>query len=183
MLEIHKDKAPDFFKDWLKNNQEHGQLLKEFILEKEQQQVCCYCEKGITSLNDSHIEHIRPRDKFPQLKNNYQNLVVSCITPGRCGNAKGNKFNKHFIVPTEENPGEFLTYSPNGEIRAIDNNKKAAVTIEILNLNTPRLVGARRTLFIRLNNMKETFTDFQEFFKEYPTFIKYFKDYYLELPI
>lgn len=183
MLEIHKDETPGFFKDWVEDNQKHGQQLKEFILQKEQQQVCCYCEKGITSHNDSHIEHIRPRDKFPQLKNNYQNLVVSCITPGRCGNAKGNKFNKHFIVPTEENPEEYLTYSPNGEIRAIDNNKKATVTIEILNLNAPRLVGARRTLFIRLNDMKETFTTFQEYFNEYPTFIKYFKDNYLERPI
>ena len=179
MLEIKKVKPPDFFGSWIKDKREYGQRLKEFILEKEQENVCCYCEKGTASdIKESHIEHIRPRDKFPKLKNDYHNLVVSCQTAKRCGNAKGNQFNKDFIVPTEENPGEYLTYSPNGEIRADGDNRKGIETINILNLNAPSLVGARRKLFRELHSMKDSIENFAQYFNEYPTFINYFKENY-----
>ena len=179
MLEIKKVKTPDFFNSWIKDKKEHGQRLKEFILENEQQNVCCYCEKRITPDNDhSHLEHIRPRSKFPQFKNDYKNIVVSCQTAKRCGNAKGDQFNEYFIVPTEENPGEYLTYSPNGKIRAIGDNSKGNETINILKLNAPSLVGARRALFFKLHAMRDAIDDFEKYFNEYPTFIKYFKDNY-----
>ncbi|MCX6579232.1 MAG: TIGR02646 family protein [Candidatus Aminicenantes bacterium] len=176
MLEIKKVEPPTFFKSWVKDKKD-SQRLREFILEKEQQHVCCYCEKGITPDNsDSHLDHVRPQHRFPKLKNDYRNLVVSCQTPGRCGIAKKSKFDDHFIVPTEENPEDYLTYFINGEIRAIDNNKKANVTIEMLNLNAPRLVEVRRALFRQLNDMKNSIADFEIYFNEYPTFIKYFKE-------
>jgi uncharacterized protein (TIGR02646 family) len=180
MLGIKKVRQPDFFDSWIKNKKEFGHQLRKFMLEKEQINVCCYCEKGITDPNDSHIDHIRPQAKFSKLKHHYNNLVVSCQTKGRCGNAKGDKFNKHFIVPTEENPEDYLTYSPNGEIRAINNNIKAIETIDILKLNETKLVGARRTLFIQLNQMRDSLDNFENYFKEHPTFIKYFKENYQE---
>jgi uncharacterized protein (TIGR02646 family) len=178
MLEIKKVEPPTFFNSWVKDKK-NSQRLREFILENEQQHVCCYCEKGITPDNsDSHLDHVRPEHRFPKHKNDYRNLVVSCQTPGRCGIAKKSKFDDDFIVPTEENPGKYLTYFTNGEIRAIENNKKAVVTIKILNLNAPSLVGARRTLFLQLNKMKNSGIDVETNFKEYPTFIKYFKENY-----
>jgi uncharacterized protein (TIGR02646 family) len=184
VLEIKKPNKPDFFELWIKNNKEYGRQLREFMLEKEQINVCCYCEKGITDPNDSHIDHIRPQAKFPKLKHDYNNLVISCQTKGRCGKAKEDKFNEHFIVPTEANPEDYLTYSANGEIIPIDDNKKgtetikAIETIDILKLNAPKLVGARRTLFIQLNQMRDSLDNFENWFKEYPTFIKYFKENY-----
>ncbi len=178
MLEIKKVKTPDFFNSWVENKREHGQRLREFILKKEQKNVCCYCEKGVTPGNDSHLEHIRPRDKFPKLKHDYRNLLVSCQTPGICGKAKGNKFNENFIVPTEKNPEEYLTYSIDGQIKAIDDNNKGIETIDILNLNAPKLVGARRTLFIGLDKMSDSSDNFEQYFKEYPTVVKFFKENY-----
>ena len=179
MLEIKKVKAPDFFSTWVKNKKEHGCQLREFMLRKEQGNVCCYCEKGITPRqDDSHIDHIRPQDKFPQLKSNYDNLVVSCETAARCGKTKKNKFSEYFIVPTEENPEEYLTYSPNGEIKAINDNNKGIETISILNLNAPSLVKTRRTLFIQLKTMSDSLDGFEQYFDEYPTFVKYFKENY-----
>ena len=139
VLEIKKPNKPNFFELWIKNKQEYSYQLREFMLEKEQQNVCCYCEKGITpSVEHSHIEHIRPQSKFKKLQHDYNNLVVSCQTKGRCGNAKGDKFNE------------------------------------------PKLVGARRTLFFQLNQMRDSLDDFENWFKEYPTFIKYFKENYQE---
>lgn len=181
MLEIEKVEKPEFFDSWNKNKEGAGQGIREYILEKEQQYVCCYCEKHVTADGkDSHIEHIRPIDKFSKLEYDYNNLLVSCQTKKRCGHAKGNKFNEWFIIPTEENPGDYLTYSSNGEIRPIDNNKKGRETIKILNLNAAKLKGARKVLFIQLRGMKnaQDFDKFEKHFNEYPTFIKYFKDNY-----
>jgi uncharacterized protein (TIGR02646 family) len=179
MLHIKKDKPPDFFNSWIQNKKEYNQRLREYILEHEQRRVCCYCEKGVKAHpDDSHVEHVRPQDRFPKLKDDYRNLLVSCQTAGRCGNGKGNRFSAHFIVPTEEDSADYLTYSPNGEIRPLGNKKKAAETIGILNLNAYSLVKARRTLFVQLNEMKgsEDFEEILDYFSEYPTFISYFKE-------
>lgn len=179
MLEIKKANVPDFFDSWIKDNKEYSQRLRGFILENEQKNVCCYCEKGISPVQEeSHIDHIRPQDKFPKLKNDYCNLAVSCMTAKRCGNAKGNQFNMDFIVPTEENPGNYLTYSASGEIRSVNDNRKGIETIRMLNLNAPSLVGARRALFLQLNAIKDSIDDFSNYFHEYPTLIKYFKENY-----
>lgn len=181
MLAIKKSKEPEFISSWIDNKKKNSKQLREFMLENEQQHVCCYCEKSVTSGNESyHIDHIRPQDKFPQLKNSYKNLVVSCQTKGRCGIARGSQFSKHFIVPTEENPEEYLTYSLNGEILPIGKNKKASETIGLLNLNASSLVKARRVLFKNLDSMRRSIPteEFENFFEDFPTCIHFFKEQY-----
>jgi len=179
MLEIKKDAPPEFFNSWKKNKVEFNHQLREHVLEKEQSHLCCYCEKAVTAHQDkSHIEPIRPKDKFPKLKNDYNNLAVSCETNGRCGKAKGSRFTENFIVPTEENPASYLTYSFNGEIKAIDGNRKGEETIDILNLNSYKLVKARRAVVRSMDAMRgsNVLNEFENYFKEYPTFIEYLKE-------
>ncbi|MCP4219811.1 MAG: TIGR02646 family protein [bacterium] len=177
MLKIKKADAPDFFASWIKNKPEYGARLREFILDSEQAGMCCYCEKGVSPRNQSsHLEHVRPQDTFPKLKHDYKNLVVSCQTEGRCGKAKGNRFSRDFIVPTEEEPGDYLAYSPNGEIKAIDDNAKAIETIRILKLNVLSLVKARRALFLQLDAMNESVEEFEIYFTEFTTFVNYYKE-------
>jgi uncharacterized protein (TIGR02646 family) len=185
MLAIKKENPPEFFNAWINNKKEFNLRLREHILTKEQSQVCCYCETLIKDYQTKcHIEHLRPRDKFPQLKNDYTNLLISCETADRCGKAKGNQFNEFFIVPTEENPQDYLTYSANGDIKPTaennDENKKALETIRILNLNSPRLKKARRTLLIQLKYLKDSgeVEEIEDYFKDYPTFIAFFKKNY-----
>lgn len=138
MLAIKKNNPPPFFNLWIKNKKDYNHHLRETILENEQAHLCCYCEKEITAHQDcSHIDHIRPQDKFPQLRDSYSNLVVSCEIKDRCGHAKKNQFNELFIVPTEENPGNYLTYSSNGEIMATDKKGKG-------NENYPNFESERR---------------------------------------
>lgn len=183
MLAIEKVDKPGFFDKWINNEEGYSQALREHIIKSEQQDVCCYCEKQISAHGeDSHLEHIRPQSRFPKLAYDYKNLVVSCQTRGRCGDAKGSRFSDHFIVPTEENPADYLTYSPNGEIIPINKNKKGRETLDILNLNAPKLRGARRTLFKQLSLMSNSLDldDFETHFPEYPTFIQYFKDNFLD---
>lgn len=153
--------------------------MREFILEEEQQHLCCYCEKRISSIADkSHLEHIRPQDKFPALIDTYKNISVSCQTNNTCGKAKKNSFSDDFIVPTEDDPTKYLTHSPHGEIISIQNNDKGDYTIKLLNLNAPKLTKARRKLFIELDHMKDEIEDFEKYFNEFPTLINYFKETY-----
>lgn len=85
MLKIIKENEPEFLlqykrksspKTWsdyddkeIKNN------IKEFILKNEQNQYCAYCQRTIYSNDESHIEHIKPRDKFPKLFQEYNNIL------------------------------------------------------------------------------------------------------------
>lgn len=181
MLHIKKEKPPEYFDAWIRDKKEYNQQLRGFILENEQGEVCCYCEKSVTAeAGKSHIDHIRPQRKFPKMQHDYNNLVVSCESANSCGQAKGSRFNDDFIVPTEENPADYLTYSLNGEIQAIDGNQKGKETIGILNLNTASLVKARRVMFKQLDQMRKT-GDLDAFilsFKQYPTLVEYFKKHY-----
>ncbi len=182
MFKIDKALVPPVFDSWVKNSSDFGEPLRKYMLDEEQQHLCCYCEKAVTEHHDhSHIEHIRPRHKFPNLTFQYDNLAVSCQTNGRCGNGKGSQFGENFIVPTEEDPEKHLTYSPNGEVRPLGNWGKGQETIDILNLNAPALIGARKTLFKQLSSMMNEieFKDFEIYFNEYPTFLKYFKENFL----
>ncbi len=182
MLKIVKQAEPGFFPKWKKNEAQFNLPLREYILEKEQDHLCCYCEKRVTAANkDSHIEHVKPRDKYPNEEHVYDNLTVSCQTPRRCGNGKGNRFDDDFIVPADPRtpPEKYLTDSPNGEIRTIDGNQRGETTIEILNLNAPALVKSRRVLFLELHAMSGSLPDFADYFHEYPTFVEYFKQNFL----
>jgi 5-methylcytosine-specific restriction endonuclease McrA len=84
------------------NEYKEKRKLKLYILENEQNYLCCYCEAKVT-LDDSHIEHIKPKDMDEEsLTFDYANLAVSCdgicfndknerLT---CGHKKDNKFDE-----------------------------------------------------------------------------------------
>lgn len=66
MLKVSKVEEPDFIvefkrknspKVWGDYNSEIKNQIKEFILEKEQQGYCAYCERRIHESIESHIEH------------------------------------------------------------------------------------------------------------------------------
>ena len=148
--------------------------LRKYILENEQNNRCVYCESKINYLNDkSHIEHIKPKDKYPKEFKDYNNLVVSCNNKNTCGIYKGNNYKDFFINPILENPEEYLTYDlMTGEIisRKIDINKKekADYTIEVLNLNFSKLKDARARFILEADKMKE----YLEYLDEFPSLIK-----------
>lgn len=183
MLAITKTDKPEFFESWIKDNKRHNQELREHILGTEQNHACCYCEKEVTANStDSHVEHVKPQSKFPELKHQYNNLLVSCQTAGRCGNAKGNQFHEDFIIQTEEDPAKYLTFRPDGKIIPIEANPKGKKTIEMLNLNSTKLVKARRTLFKQLESTYQSLDEFDEFRKYFhpqPTLLDYFRNHYL----
>lgn len=186
MLRINKNIEPDFLlkfkrknipKNWSDYNK--GTIkskIKAFILDNEQSKFCPYCEKAIYNINEGHIEHIKPRDLFPKLFQQYSNLLVSCNEKNSCGSVKHNKYSDEFINPVIENPKEFLTYNlASGEIiplcKDVDDirNKRALYTIELLNLNNYILKDARK-------NLIQILEVYREEFEEITVYLQYFLD-------
>ncbi len=202
MLKVNKKSEPQSFQQ-LKNNpkirkwddfyqaenkelRDHLRQVRKYMLDYEQLYngtcLCPYCERKV-KLENSHIEHIKPRGKFQKLTFVYNNLIVSCNAPDTCGQYKNNKWKNTFINPVEENPTPYFHYSANGKIKEDNeyNNEKDKVkdTVSILNLNHSSLVDIRRTLFQQLNRYpKEYIESADKFFSDFPSFIRYYQKNY-----
>jgi uncharacterized protein (TIGR02646 family) len=114
MLKIEKTPEPIFFqkvrenpkvRKWEDVPPEIKKELNQHISEQEQLYngicLCPYCERKI-KVKASHIEHIRPKSKFPSLTFSYNNLMVSCNDPNTCGHYKDHSWKDTFINPVEE---------------------------------------------------------------------------------
>lgn len=170
MLKVNKTEEPDFLKEFKRKNNPRNwddynngivkKEIKEHILLEEQNMYCPYCERVIDDIDDSHIEHIMPKDLHPNKFQDYDNLLTSCNDKLSCGNIKGNYYSDDFINPVIENPTEYLQYDiKTGEINPIHTNglfyNKAKYTIDKLNLNNHKLVQARKTFLEQVDYMVE----------------------------
>jgi uncharacterized protein (TIGR02646 family) len=168
MRYIKKNSSPDFFEQektqlnanavW---NELHCKTQLRLHLIEEQKKLCAYCECGINE-NNSHIEHIDEQSNNPTLRFDYQNLIASCngdlCNPElkenfhpedvhSCGHKKSNYTNSNqFLNPVAmRDIGEYFLYDK--EVCSIcgsgRDDDKAKYTIDLLNLDNPRLNNAR----------------------------------------
>lgn len=132
-------------------NYEATLKLRESLLE-EQGYICAYCMRRIPvrdrdSNETSRIDHIMSREKHPELKLDYTNMVICC--PGaidydfHCDKKKGENditfslFEDHFFTT--------LSYkSKTGEINSSDTEYNCQIN-EVLNLNNRLLMYNRRS--------------------------------------
>ena len=158
MLKINKKEEPEFFliykrfsspRKWDDYPTDIKRKLKKYMLKNEQRNFCPYCERKIKT-ERSQIEHIKPKDKFPELLNENYNYLTGCLEYNKtCGSNKGNRWDKKFINPVRKNPEEYFIYelSTGKIIPLYEEGKKkeeAEITIEILNLNERRLCEQRK---------------------------------------
>ena len=146
---------------------------------REQGYICCYCgirvEYGATTIGPidvperegSHIEHVLPREHFPERTFAYDNLLISCQghqeeprEPKHCGTHKGDWPSRdkrdRFIAPTQQDCASRFRYLGNGEVLpASDHDDAAAETIRRLNLNVPRLRANRELILEELDHELE----------------------------
>lgn len=160
---IQKTQSPDFFEQ-----EKHGtpltswssfrgrKELKKFLLE-EQHYLCGYCECNVSENN--HFEHIAPQDKYPELRFEYTNLIVSCegkfFCDGKeqekesCGHRKDNEYDEALFLNPVAIPdiSSHFKFDPDtGQMLATENDAKNAANymIRILNLDALYLRNARR---------------------------------------
>lgn len=191
MLKVDKTPKPEFFTEFKKQNRsqiknwddmniyfEIKQDLRTHMLIEEQNCTCPYCESQIYDETEGSLEHIKPKDKFPELFLEYDNYITSCKSSYSCDNFKGNNWDKDFINPTKEDPEEYFTYDIfSGEI--IPKNmeemrqEKAWKTIELLNLNHNNLKNKRRNFIKMIEKME--FDDLQ-YINEQSSLLKYYRE-------
>ena len=184
MRYINKTQAPAFFKDDTKdlnNWHDYGKVkgtkrrLKQHIIEQEQNALCVYCE-GKVGLDDSHIEHLKPKGKYPQLTFDYQNLAVSCngtlhnqdddTQQKSCGHKKDNEYDEAlFLDPSQlTDIRDYFVYDIEDSLicPADKSPEQAQYAIKILQLNSDGLPQARgnalrsfRNTLARIKDVKQ----------------------------
>ena len=120
----------------------------------EQTGQCVYCGRGIVlkKHKQCHIEHFRPRSKYPLLQLDYTNLFLSCgpdNEPGAwrsCGAHKDDWFDEaSHISPGTEACAEQFLFRVSGEIVGGDSPASDEM-ISVLNLNHPELMAERKVM-------------------------------------
>jgi uncharacterized protein (TIGR02646 family) len=161
---------PDFFSDKkkkIKNQKssdawdEIGDIradLREYILTNEQDGMCAYCEKKITSDKDkSNIDHFKTRNHFPNLTLEYDNLFVSCNNQNHCSNKKDN-------LGLQKDEFEEILNPASNEVKnsfsykagiMIGKTSKAKYTIDVFNLNNISLEKERNKIVQNFEYYKE----------------------------
>ena len=144
------------------NKYKKKKYLKKYILDNEQNYLCCYCESRVTFYGDeekdgSHIEHIKPKSSnYEILTFDYYNLVVSCQgtchneeqdnSRYSCGHKKDDEYDELlFLDPTKEidiekyfEYEEYIDEDKMTKVKIKESSKnydKASYMIRILNLN------------------------------------------------
>lgn len=99
--------------------------LRRKILEEDFKGICGYCAKSSKIfLEKFQIDHFAPQSKFPERKNDYDNLVLSCPCCNRLKSDKWVTENSHihytekegFIDPASDEFDRHLGRKENGEI-------------------------------------------------------------------
>ena len=124
MLKINKTSEPNFLKEFKKKEKpknwkdfdfEIKKELKNYMLENEQKignnSYCPYCERKIIASKNSQIEHLKPKDRFPELFLDYKNFITGCLNIESCGSKKSNKWSDLFINPVIDNPEKYFSYN------------------------------------------------------------------------
>jgi uncharacterized protein (TIGR02646 family) len=116
---------------------------------------CAYCESHIEHIGYSQIEHFRPKDSFPELCFDWDNLLLAC---GKCNGKsfKGAKFpttpeGEFLVNPCVDHPEDFFDFrfeedesAEEGFIAVVrPKNPRGAITEETLGLNRIQLLKKR----------------------------------------
>lgn len=118
---------------------------------------CAYCESYLAHISYGHIEHFKPKSKYPEDCFNWDNLLLGCEV---CNGIqyKSNHFpleanNGPIVNPTIENPFDFFKfeYDPiTGLANVLGKNNRGIVTEKLLGLNRPELLKHRSRIVRRI---------------------------------
>ena len=135
--------------DWKLTNKERMDLLESLC---DMYSGCCaYCEGSLNITSSAHIDHFRPRNLFPQLTYEYDNLNYSCE---KCNRNKSNLWDEDYFSPSEENPEKHIKFKGILACKLDDRGQKM---IDLLKLNdNNRLKLKEKTYKEMLNSIVGT---------------------------
>ncbi len=146
---------------WNKYNKAYVRnTLKEMFHDK-----CAYCESKITHVTYPHIEHYRPKKKYPQYTFEWQNLLLACSICNGSAH-KGDKFplkdgnvDKPLLLnPCDDDPGQHLEFE---QARVVFLSERGQKTRNLLGLNRDELFDRRRELLHYLDYIRRTVEDYE----------------------
>lgn len=181
MIEIKKNNSPMWFEQWKEDfavrtgrkatykkdfPQDKIRKLRRNLL-KEQGYICCYC-MGRIGIDNSHLEHFRPKSIFPDEDMDYKNMLASCqgsikeTEEDHCGHRKNDWFSERMVNPSSPKIKDMFRYEADGyvcpggkdEVRA-----GAKEMIEHLGLNSYHLVRNREEAIEASGIFDEDYSD------------------------
>ena len=110
-------------------------------LRSETCEKCAYCESEVDSVAWTHVEHIRPKSKYPNLVLDWDNLTLACP---RCNQNKGayDDAAQPLLNPYVDEPDEHLQFLA-GFVRVRDGSTRGEVTIRVLKLHRGAIAARR----------------------------------------
>lgn len=113
---------------------------------------CAYCEGFVEDVSYPHVEHIRPKDKRPELAHYWSNLTSACSV---CNAKKGNYDSDEFqlINPYVDEVETFVV--PLGAlVDWVPGSGRGEITVKRLDLNRYELVMSRVR---RIGSVRESY--------------------------
>lgn len=169
----HGKNEPQALTDWLAQENEDWQPKYPFppdiripvadALAGAQRKLCVYCGRKLDLSapgKSYHIEHFRPRSRYPALEVSLANLFLSCSQQTRegnrsetCGTAKEDWFDESLHVePDYPACTERFRFLLTGKIVPVcDRDDAAATMIDKLNLNHPELKRDREEIHLLID--------------------------------
>ena len=112
-------------------------------------------------MDDSHVEHLRPRSRYRDVQLDYNNLLCSCGRerapgePAHCGSKKAGWFDEQMLIsPLQQGCETRFRFTANGEIHPRScSDAAAATTIARLALDLPKLNALRAAAVDALDDL------------------------------
>ncbi|MGO4583186.1 retron system putative HNH endonuclease [Arthrobacter sp. 2RAF6] len=143
------------------NHWTHSEIRKQLNAETDRR--CAYCDSHIANVAQAHIEHFRPRAKYPELVVAWDNLTIACP---RCNNQKRDKFDEDlpFINPLHDDPTAHFIFF--GDVIFPAGSNRAIHTINEIGLNNDDLVAARKRRIIGITRLVDAWRKAESVLKE-----------------
>ncbi len=138
MIKLDRPECPN--PDALRRNN-YKDAMNKAALKNAANDKCMYCESVISHIDFAHIEHIKPKARYPEFEFEWNNLGYACP---RCNNSKSDKYEQDnpYIDPYKDIPSNFVFAS--GAILFVRNgSERGEVTIKGIQLNRPDLLEKR----------------------------------------
>lgn len=146
VLEAHEHEWTDEFTDALANGirplpARYGHSDIRSALRDETHQKCAYCESRVEHVAPTHVEHIRPKSRRPDLVVAWVNLTLGCPA---CNTNKGDYYSEEepLLHPYDDAPSTHLIFVGN-LVLPKPGSDTGVRTVGRLKLSRPGLIQQR----------------------------------------